>query len=71
MFQARLTTLFKLLDTDQDDLVSLLSLQSAFLMFARGSKSDKLITAFHLFDSDSGAFRNPGVFFSDPIFDVW
>jgi Ca2+-binding EF-hand superfamily protein len=49
-----LDRVFELLDGDCDESVSLREVQAAFLMFAAGSKSDKLAVAFQLFDADSG-----------------
>jgi len=53
VLQPRLTHMFQLLDKDSESSVPLRDIQSAFLMLVQGSKSDKLVAAFNLFDGDS------------------
>jgi hypothetical protein len=48
--------MFQLLDSDGSNTVPLRDIQSAFLMLVQGSKSDKLVAAFNLFDSDGGTY---------------
>lgn len=47
-----LTRLFYMFDRNDNDIISIFELASAFSLFTKGNKSDKLLAAFDLFNSD-------------------